>query len=114
MDESKLTTIAQIERFLAATPEIEFSGIADAADVERYAHVSRVLKRFDYPARCKRERGVLHRYLCRTTGYSRAQITRLIARWGSAIVLRAFRSRSATALRVQRSFASTRQTILIF
>ena len=113
MDENKLTTIAQIERFLAATPGIEFSGIADAADVERYAHVSRVLKRFDYPARCKRQRGVLHRYLCRTTGYSRAQITRLIARWGS-IVLRAFRSRSATALRVQRLFASTRQTILIF
>ena len=83
MDENKLTTIAQIERFLAATPEIEFSGIADAADVERYAHVSRVLKRFDYPARCKRERGVLRHYLCRTTGYSRAQITRLITRWGS-------------------------------
>ena len=83
MDESKLTTIAQIEQFVAATPEIEFSGIADAADVERYAHVSRVLKRFDYPARCKRERGVLRHYLCRTTGYSRAQITRLITRWGS-------------------------------
>ena len=82
MDESKLTTIAQIGQFLAATPEIEFSGIADVGDVERYAHVSRVLKRFDYPARNKRERGVLRRYLCRTTGYSRAQITRLIARWG--------------------------------
>ena len=81
MDESKLTTIAQIEQFLAATPEIEFSGISDAGDVERYAQVSRVLKRFDYPARRKRERGVLRRYLRRTTGYSRAQITRLIARW---------------------------------
>ena len=81
MNESKLTTISQIEQFLAATPEIEFSGIADVGDTERYAHVSRVLKRFDYPARCKRERGVLRQYLCRTTGYSRAQITRLIARW---------------------------------
>ena len=83
MDETKLTTIAQIEQFLAATPEIEFTGIADGADVERYAHVSRVLKRFDYPARSKRERGVLRQYMCRTTGYSRAQITRLIARWAS-------------------------------
>ena len=81
MNESKLTTIEQVEQFLAATPEIEFSGIADVGDTERYAHVSRVLKRFDYPARCKRERGVLRQYLCRTTGYSRAQITRLIARW---------------------------------
>ena len=81
MNESKLTTIAQIEQFLGATPEIEFSGISDVGDAERYAHVRRVLKRFDYPARCKRERGVLRQYLCRTTGYSRAQITRLIARW---------------------------------
>ena len=47
MNESKLTTIAQIEDFLAATPDIEFSGISDARDVERYAHISRVLKRFD-------------------------------------------------------------------
>ena len=47
MDESKLTTIVQIEQFLAATPEIEFSGIADGGDVEPYVHVSRVLKRFD-------------------------------------------------------------------
>ena len=83
MNETKLTTIAQIEQFLAATPEIEFSGIAEGGDVERYAQISRVLKRFDYPARNKRERGVLRSYLCRTTGYSRAQITRLIARWGS-------------------------------
>ena len=81
MNESKLTTISQIEQFLAATPEIEFSGIADVGDAERYAHISRVLKRFDYPARRKCERGVLRQYLCRTTGYSRAQITRLIARW---------------------------------
>ena len=62
MGESKLTTIAQIEQFLAATPEIEFSGIADGGDVEPYAHVSRVLKRFDYPARCKRERGGARKY----------------------------------------------------
>ena len=81
MNEGKLTTIEQIEQFLAATPEIEFSGIADVGDTERYAHVSRVLKRLDYLARCKRERGVVRQYLCRTTGYSRAQITRLIARW---------------------------------
>ena len=59
MNESKLTTIAQIEQFLAATPEIEFTGVSDAGDVERYAHISRVLKRFDYPRRSKRARSIL-------------------------------------------------------
>ena len=67
--------------FLAATPEIECTGVSDAGDVERYAHISRVLKRFDYPRRSKRARGVLLVYLRRTTGYSRAQVTRLVARW---------------------------------
>ena len=36
MNGSLITTIAQIEQFLAATPEIEFSGIADDGEVERY------------------------------------------------------------------------------
>ena len=79
MDESKLRTIEQIERFLAGNSEVEFSGYEN--DLQRYAHLSRVLKRFDYPRRNKRERGMLLRYLRRTSGYSRAQLTRLVARW---------------------------------
>ncbi|MDO8369273.1 MAG: hypothetical protein Q7S71_00905 [Candidatus Nitrotoga sp.] len=40
-----------------------------------------MLKRFDYPRRTKRERGVLLRYLQLTSSYSRAQVSRLIAQW---------------------------------
>jgi transposase InsO family protein len=40
-----------------------------------------VLNRFDYPRRRKGERGILRRYLQHTSGYSRAQLTRLVARW---------------------------------
>lgn len=47
MNESKLRTIEQIERFLAGNSEVEFSGYEN--DAQRYAHLSRVLKRFDYP-----------------------------------------------------------------
>jgi transposase InsO family protein len=81
MDETRLDTIQQIEQFLSARATIEFSASGD--DSERYAHISRVLKRFDYPRRSKRERGILHRYLQHTSGYSRAQITRLVTRWHS-------------------------------
>ena len=81
MDESQLRTIEQIEQFLAASAEVAFT--AHGGDVERYAHISRVLKRFDYP-RCSRHgRGVLLRYLQHTSGYSRAQLTRLVTRWHS-------------------------------
>ena len=81
MDESKLRTIAQLEEFLTATPEVCFSGVAVRADSERYEHISRVLRRFDYPHRTKRERGVVLAYLQRTSGYSRAQIKRLVSRF---------------------------------
>jgi transposase InsO family protein len=79
MNESKLCTIEQIEQFLRASTLVEFS--AHGGDAERYAHISRVLKRFDYPQRNKRERGVLLEYLRHTSGYSRPQVTRLVAQW---------------------------------
>ncbi len=83
MDETKLRTIAQLSAFLDATPVVSFTGIAVAAGNtdQRYAHISRVLKRFDYPHRKKAKRGVILAYLQRTSGYSRAQIKRLISRW---------------------------------
>ena len=54
MNEARLTTIEQIEAFLSASTSIEFS--AAGGDSERYEHISRVLTRFDYPGRKKRER----------------------------------------------------------
>lgn len=81
MNETKLDTIAQLQYFLKATPEVAFSGIGEKDGNERYEHISRVLKRFDYPHRKRGERGVVLAYLQRTSGYSRAQIKRLVARW---------------------------------
>jgi hypothetical protein len=79
MNEERLGTIEQIEGFLSGSAAIEFSVAGD--DSERYGHISRVLKRFDYPQRSKRERGILLRYLQHTSGYSRAQVNRLVTRW---------------------------------
>ena len=81
MDETKLRTLAQLQEFLDATPEVKFTLAAGVGDAERYEHISRVLKRFDYPRLKKAERGVVLAYLRRTSGYSRPQITRLVARW---------------------------------
>ena len=62
----------QIEQFLSACTQVKFSKPGD--DSERYEHISRVLKRFDYPRQGKREKGVLLKYLQLTSGYSRAQV----------------------------------------
>jgi hypothetical protein len=83
MDETKLRTIGQLEEFLAATPEVAFSarGVVGDRDRSRYELISRVLTRFDYPQRIKRDRGVVLAYLRHVSGYSRAQLTRLVERW---------------------------------
>ena len=81
MDEAKLRTIAQLQEFLDATQDIKFTGTPGNNDTQRYEHISRVLQRFDHPHRNKRERGVVLAYLRRTSGYSRAQLTRLVGRW---------------------------------
>ena len=57
MDEKKLCSIAQLSEFLAGTLEVDFTGI-DGSDAQRYAHISRVLKRFGYPQLGKGDRGV--------------------------------------------------------
>ncbi|GEM_PF-6793229 len=48
MNESRLCTIELIEQFLSADTLVAFSKQGD--DTERYEHISRVLKRFDYPS----------------------------------------------------------------
>ena len=80
MDEGRLRTIAQLNAFLAATPHVVFSA-ASADDSQRYGFIDRVLGRFGYTQLGKADRGVVLAYLRRASGYSRAQITRLLARW---------------------------------
>ncbi len=65
--------------FLNACGPVAFTAVGD--DGGRYGHISRLLLRFDYPGRTQRERGVVLRYLQHTSGYSRAQMSRLVARW---------------------------------
>ncbi len=81
MDEAKLRSIAQLQEFLNATQEISFTSAPDGGDQQRYEHINRVLKRFEYPGRSKVERGVVLAYIRRTSGYSCSQITRLVGRW---------------------------------
>lgn len=78
MSEQKLVTLSQVRQFLDGTREVEFRGCGK--DPDRYRHIEGVLRRFGY-ARLKRQgKGLLVRYLMRTTGYSRQQLVRLIKR----------------------------------
>ena len=78
MDETRLQTISQLSAFLAGTLEVHFT-VPDTDD-KRYAHIAAVAQRFAYARLNRPDKGVVLRYLQRTSGYSRAQLTRLLGR----------------------------------
>jgi len=68
----------QIEAFLNASEEIRFKG---ENREQIYGWVEQVLRQQHYPKQSRKARGLLRRYLEKMTGLSRAQVTRLIARY---------------------------------
>jgi len=77
MNDTSLTTLDQVRAFLAGTVAVEFS-FATTAD--RYAWIEQTLVRFDYARLGKADKGLVRRFVQKLTGYSRAQLARLIAR----------------------------------
>ena len=68
-------------RFVEASEEIHFEG-ANRGQV--YGWVERVLVQQEYAQQGKAARGLLRRYIEKMTGLSRAQVTRLIARYAAS------------------------------
>src|SRR3972149_5902336 len=75
MNETRLCSLEQLQAFVQATVQVQFSP-AEGEDA-RYAHIEAVLKRLGYRRLRRKEKGLVLRYLMRTTGYSRQQVTRL-------------------------------------
>jgi hypothetical protein len=70
-----LTSLEQIERFLDGTAEIDFRAADRSA---RRDWIEQVLRQFCSAQRSRRERGLLLRFLTKVTGYSPAQMKRLL------------------------------------
>ena len=78
MNDTQLETIEQIEAFLLGTQPVELI-IEGKAD--RYVWIQRTLIRFNYHQLRKVKKGVVIRYLGKMTGYSPAQVKRLIKQY---------------------------------
>ena len=79
MNEVQVSTVEKMRQVLAGTQALEFRQAGD--DAGRYAWIDAVLRRMDYRQLKRPERGVALAYLRRLSGYSRAQVTRLVSRW---------------------------------
>jgi hypothetical protein len=76
MNEQQLQTLEQLQAFLDGTVAIDLQ----LAPAERYACISRTLRRFAYAHLKRAQKAVVLRFLERVSGYSRQQLTRLVKR----------------------------------
>ena len=76
MNDAQLHTLDQLRAFLDGTVAVGFSVGAD----ERYDFIARIVHRFGHARLRRADKGVVLRFLGRVSGYSRAQLTRLVER----------------------------------
>lgn len=78
MNDTHIKSIIQVQSFLVGSEAVTFE---PNSREEGYLWVSSVLERFRYHGLCKRDKSVIQAYLRKTTGYSRQQLTRLVAQY---------------------------------
>ena len=79
MNANDLTRIDQVRDFLSGTQRVAFEVAGDKQS--RYDWLRRTLVKFDYLTCDKADKGTLMSYLMKVSGYSRAQVKRLIKRY---------------------------------
>lgn len=78
MDDSQFNTIKEVKEFLTKKDKVQFKHQNKA---QAYAWIEGTLVKFEYIRLSKAEKGVLRSYVALLTGYSRAQVTRLIGQY---------------------------------
>ncbi len=73
-----ISTMEKVREFLLGTEEVEFT-VPDR--LERRAWIAETLERLRYERLGRKDKGAVVLYLCRISGYSRQQMTRLIRQW---------------------------------
>jgi transposase len=76
--EAEKLSLGQIQAFLSASETIRFEGETQA---QNYHWIEQVLGRQEYHQQNRSTRGLLRNYVTKMTSLSRAQVTRLIARY---------------------------------
>jgi len=79
MNANELTKIDQVRAFLAGTQRVAFEVAGDKRS--RYDWLRRTLVKFNYLGCGKADKGTLTAYLMKVSGYSRAQVKRLIKQY---------------------------------
>ncbi|MCK4246270.1 hypothetical protein KAX14_03450 [Candidatus Bipolaricaulota bacterium] len=85
MNDTRVMSMEELQVFLRSSRSLKFNGYSRA---EAYAWIEKTLRQYKYLARPRAEKGLLRRYLRKMSGYSPAQLTRLIDQFHSTTHLR--------------------------
>ena len=108
MNEAQVRTLDQVRQVLEGTQALEFRRAED--DAGRYGWIEAVLRRFEYRRLPRGDRAPVLAYLQRLSGYSRAQVTRLVSRWvsgkgrGSAFAVSGYHSVARNLRRIRAAY----------
>lgn len=78
MDDTQIKTLEEIEQFLKSSRAIAFKGVRRE---QIYRWIESILKKFDYFELKRKGKGFVKEYLQRLSGFSRAQMTRLVLKY---------------------------------
>lgn len=78
MNDSRLVTLEQLKSFVSASHGMNF---VCGTRAEKYAWLERLLRRFWYATARKKNKSVIKTYAMKMTGYSDAQMTRLLSEY---------------------------------
>ena len=79
MDDSRITSIAQLKEFLNASQKVVVS-LEQSPLEEKYRFIEKTLKQFSYKRLSRKEKRIVVAYLQKVTGYKHAQLFRLTKR----------------------------------
>ncbi len=85
MNDTRVMSMEELQVFLRSSGSLKFNGYSRT---EAYAWIEKTLRQYKYLARPRAEKGLLRQYLRKMSGYSPAQLTRLIDQFHSTTHLR--------------------------
>src|SRR6202049_5397456 len=90
MDDGKKLSLEQIRALLEGSQEVH---VQASERGELYEWVEQTLREHGYGAMKRSSKGLVRRYIAKTTGLSRAQVTRLVRRYqkGGGVQLQRYR-----------------------
>lgn len=92
MDDSRITSIAQLKEFLNASQKMIVS-LEQSPLEEKYEFVEKTIKQFSYKKLSKKGKRIVIRYLRKITGYKHTQLFRLITRSEKGVLKKALYKR---------------------